>query len=208
MRRSPWAILTVLALAQFIVVLDVTIVNVALPHIQSDLGFTADGLQWVISAYTLVFGGFLLLGGRAADLLGSRRVFAGATDVNAALVTQGAAWAYRDYLTDASLLTREAEARTAARGLWSLPLFDRSPPWEWRHGLREAATARPVPLPASPRPVLTPMAASGRRSCDSRRYCRQMLSCADAVFHLRQCGVASLDGDGDGVPCEALCRAR
>jgi EmrB/QacA subfamily drug resistance transporter len=75
MRRSPWATLTVLALAQFIVVLDVTIVNVALPDIQSDLGFSADGLQWVISAYTLLFGGFLLLGGRAADLLGSRRVF-------------------------------------------------------------------------------------------------------------------------------------
>jgi EmrB/QacA subfamily drug resistance transporter len=75
MRRSPWATLTVLALAQFIVVLDVTIVNVALPHIQSDLGFTTDGLQWVISVYTLLFGGFLLLGGRAADLLGSRRVF-------------------------------------------------------------------------------------------------------------------------------------
>ncbi|MEU6341974.1 MFS transporter [Streptomyces sp. NPDC046977] len=64
-----------MALAQFIVVLDVTIVNVALPRIQTDLDFTADGLQWVISAYTLVFGGFLLLGGRAADLLGSRRVF-------------------------------------------------------------------------------------------------------------------------------------
>ncbi|MCL2728435.1 MAG: MFS transporter [Actinomycetia bacterium] len=75
MRRSPWATLTVLALAQFIVVLDVTIVNVALPDIQKDLGFTADGLQWVISAYTLLFGGFLLLGGRAADLLGARRVF-------------------------------------------------------------------------------------------------------------------------------------
>ncbi|WP_329136847.1 MFS transporter [Streptomyces sp. NBC_01476] len=75
MRRSPWATLTVLALAQFIVVLDVTIVNVALPDIQSDLGFSTDGLQWVISAYTLLFGGFLLLGGRAADLLGSRRVF-------------------------------------------------------------------------------------------------------------------------------------
>ena len=75
MRRSPWATLTVLALAQFIVVLDVTIVNVALPDIQSDLGFSTDGLQWVISAYTLLFGGFLLLGGRAADLLGARRVF-------------------------------------------------------------------------------------------------------------------------------------
>ncbi|ADB29758.1 drug resistance transporter, EmrB/QacA subfamily [Kribbella flavida DSM 17836] len=75
MRRSPWATLAVLALAQFIVVLDVTIVNVALPDIQADLGFSAETLQWVISAYTLLFGGFLLLGGRMADLLGPRRVF-------------------------------------------------------------------------------------------------------------------------------------
>jgi|tagenome__1003787_1003787.scaffolds.fasta_scaffold20941444_1 EmrB/QacA subfamily drug resistance transporter len=75
MRRSPWATLAVLALAQFMVVLDVTIVNVALPDIQRDLSFSADNLQWVISAYTLVFGGFLLLGGRAADLLGRRRLF-------------------------------------------------------------------------------------------------------------------------------------
>jgi EmrB/QacA subfamily drug resistance transporter len=65
----------VLALAQFMVVLDVTIVNVALPDIQSDLGFSTDSLQWVISAYTLLFGGFLLLGGRAGDLLGRRAVF-------------------------------------------------------------------------------------------------------------------------------------
>jgi len=75
MRRSPWATLAVLALAQFMVVLDVTIVNVALPDIQRALHFGAGDLQWVISAYTLVFGGFLLLGGRAADLLGRRRLF-------------------------------------------------------------------------------------------------------------------------------------
>jgi EmrB/QacA subfamily drug resistance transporter len=75
MRRNLWPALVVLALAQFIVVLDVTIVNVALPSIQPDLHFSADGLQWVISAYTLLFGGFLLLGGRVADLLGARRVF-------------------------------------------------------------------------------------------------------------------------------------
>ena len=76
MKRNPWLTLVVLALAQFMVVLDVTIVNVALPDIQADLGFSADNLQWVLSAYTLTFGGFLLLGGRAADLLGRRRVFA------------------------------------------------------------------------------------------------------------------------------------
>ena len=75
MQRNPWSTLAVLALAQFMVVLDVTIVNVALPDIQQDLGFSASGLQWVISAYTLIFGGFLLLGGRTADLLGRRRMF-------------------------------------------------------------------------------------------------------------------------------------
>ncbi|WP_238547210.1 DHA2 family efflux MFS transporter permease subunit [Actinoplanes friuliensis] len=75
MQRNPWSTLAVLALAQFMVVLDVTIVNVALPDIQQDLGFSASGLQWVVSAYTLLFGGFLLLGGRAADLLGRRRLF-------------------------------------------------------------------------------------------------------------------------------------
>jgi EmrB/QacA subfamily drug resistance transporter len=75
MRESRWSTLAVLALAQFMVVLDVTIVNVALPDIQADLGFSAEGLQWVVSAYTLLFGGFLLLGGRAGDLLGRRRIF-------------------------------------------------------------------------------------------------------------------------------------
>jgi EmrB/QacA subfamily drug resistance transporter len=74
-QRNPWSTLAVIAVAQFMVVLDVTIVNVALPDIQRDLGFSASGLQWVVSAYTLLFGGFLLLGGRAADLLGRRRVF-------------------------------------------------------------------------------------------------------------------------------------
>jgi EmrB/QacA subfamily drug resistance transporter len=70
-----WYALAVLALAQFMVVLDVTIANVALPAIRADLGFSTDGLQWVINAYTLTFGGLLLLGGRVADLLGRRRMF-------------------------------------------------------------------------------------------------------------------------------------
>jgi EmrB/QacA subfamily drug resistance transporter len=74
-QRNPWSTLAVLAVAQFMVVLDVTIVNVALPDIQQDLGFSTSGLQWVVSAYTLLFGGFLLLGGRMADLLGRRRMF-------------------------------------------------------------------------------------------------------------------------------------
>jgi EmrB/QacA subfamily drug resistance transporter len=70
-----WHALALVCVAFFMVVLDVAIVNVALPSIQTDLGITRDQLQWIVTAYSLAFGGFLLLGGRAADLLGRRRVF-------------------------------------------------------------------------------------------------------------------------------------
>ncbi len=73
--RNPWLILVLLAVAQFMVVLDTSIVNVALPALQSALHFSPTALQWVVTAYTLTFGGFLLLGGRAADLYGRRKMF-------------------------------------------------------------------------------------------------------------------------------------
>ncbi|MDB5161437.1 MAG: hypothetical protein JWO96_817, partial [Candidatus Saccharibacteria bacterium] len=75
--ENKWVILALLALAQFMVVLDVAIVNVALPSIARDLHFAPSNLQWVVTAYTLTFGGFLLLGGRAADLYGRRKLFIG-----------------------------------------------------------------------------------------------------------------------------------
>src|SRR3989442_12311738 len=71
----PGLALLVLASAQLMVVLDATIVNVALPHIQRALGFSGSGLEWVVNAYALTFGGLLLLGGRAGDLLGRRKTF-------------------------------------------------------------------------------------------------------------------------------------
>ncbi len=74
-RARADAALALLCVAQLMLVLDFSIVNVALPSMESDLGFTKSGLQWVISAYALTFGGFLMLGGRAADLFGRRRVF-------------------------------------------------------------------------------------------------------------------------------------
>ena len=73
--RAKWFALALLCATQFMVILDVSIVNVALPSIERALHFSASGLQWVASAYALTFGGFLLLGGRVADLLGRRRVF-------------------------------------------------------------------------------------------------------------------------------------
>src|ERR1051326_1661727 len=73
--RSRWIPLVLLCTGMLMIVLDMTILNVALPAIQADLGFSQAGLAWVVNAYMLTFGGFLLLGGRLGDLLGARRVF-------------------------------------------------------------------------------------------------------------------------------------
>jgi EmrB/QacA subfamily drug resistance transporter len=98
--RRKWFALALLSAVQFMVVLDIAIVNVALPSIKTDLGFSQENLQWVISAYALVFGGFLLLGGRAADLIGRRRLFfVGIVVFTLASLLAGLAW------SEASLIT-------------------------------------------------------------------------------------------------------
>src|SRR5688572_8123423 len=92
-QNRKWFALALLVAVQFMVVLDIAIVNVALPSIQVDLGFSQQNLQWVISAYALLFGGVLLLGGRLADLLGRRRLFIIGTIVFAvASLLAGFAW--------------------------------------------------------------------------------------------------------------------
>jgi EmrB/QacA subfamily drug resistance transporter len=92
-RDRRWVALAVLVAAQFMVILDVAIVNVALPSIKTDLHFTQSSLQWVITAYALMFGGFLLLGGRMADLLGRRRLFiAGVALFTVSSLLAGLAW--------------------------------------------------------------------------------------------------------------------
>ena len=101
--RRKWFALALLLAVQFMVILDVAIVNVALPSIQADLGFSQENLQWVISAYALVFGGFLLLGGRSADLLGRRRVFVTGTVIfTLGSLLCGLAW------SEASLISSRA----------------------------------------------------------------------------------------------------
>jgi EmrB/QacA subfamily drug resistance transporter len=101
--RRKWLALALLSVVQFMVVLDIAIVNVALPSIQVDLGFSEQNLQWVISAYALVFGGFLLLGGRAADLLGRRRIFlVGIVVFTVSSLLAGLAW------SEASLISARA----------------------------------------------------------------------------------------------------
>jgi EmrB/QacA subfamily drug resistance transporter len=133
-----WVVLSLACLAQFMVLLDVSIVNVALPSMRSSLGFSQTGLQWVVNAYTLTFAGFLLLGGRAADLYGRRRIFilglalfslaslAGglAQDQGtliAARAIQGLGGAVLSPATLTILTTtfREGPARSRALGIWS-----------------------------------------------------------------------------------------
>jgi EmrB/QacA subfamily drug resistance transporter len=90
--HNPWVSVAIVCLAQLMVVLDATVVNVALPSIQHGLHLSQDNLQWVVNAYTLTFGGFLLLGGRLADLFGRRRLFfIGVTLFTAASLVNGLA---------------------------------------------------------------------------------------------------------------------
>src|SRR6267154_3008474 len=91
--RKRWFALAVIVAAQFMVVLDIAIVNVALPSIKTDLHFSQESLQWVVTAYSIIFGGALLLGGRLADLLGRRRLFvAGLALFTVSSLLDGLAW--------------------------------------------------------------------------------------------------------------------
>jgi EmrB/QacA subfamily drug resistance transporter len=135
--RRKWLALALLSVVQFMVVLDIAIVNVALPSIQVDLGFSESNLQWVISAYALVFGGFLLLGGRSADLLGRKRVFlVGLVVFTLASLFAGLAWSEASLISarafqglGAAIITpaalsilsttfREGRERNIALGVW------------------------------------------------------------------------------------------
>ena len=137
-QTNRWVVLVLVCIAQFMVILDATIVNVALPSIQHGLHFSASSLQWIVNAYTLIFGGFLLLGGRASDLLGRQRlfvagivVFTGASLLNAvatssgmliggrALQGLGAALVSPAALSIITTTFEEGAERTKALGVWS-----------------------------------------------------------------------------------------
>src|SRR3954453_14070536 len=135
--RKRWLALAVIVAAQFMVVLDVAIVNVALPSIKTDLHFNQENLQWVITAYSILFGGALLLGGRLADLLGRRRLFVvGLVIFTVSSLLDGLAWSEASLIAFRSLqglgaallspaalsiLTttfREGRERNLALGIW------------------------------------------------------------------------------------------
>jgi endonuclease YncB( thermonuclease family) len=121
-------------------------------------------------------------------------------DVNLALVRSGMCWWYRRYAEDQSAVDRvlyekaEDAARGEGLGLWRDPAP--VPPWEWRH-------AAPTPAAAASPPR---SARDTALTCHGKRACRDMADCAEARFYFERCGLSTLDGNGDGTPCDALCR--
>lgn len=123
-------------------------------------------------------------------------VYADDVCVGCELVRGGHAWVYRQFSDDRVLLELEAEARAAGRGIWGLPESERVPPWEWRRQKKGTHRAKSGGDAKRPEPSL---------ECGSKHSCREMATCSEARFHLNECGLSRLDGDGDGVPCEAIC---
>ena len=109
------------------------------------------------------------------------RVYIDGLDVNEEMVRRGHAWVYREYVRDQSLFTLEDQAREARVGIWALPEADLA---------RQAAQVS---------------ASKETFECGTKRYCKEMASCAEARHFLTVCGVQSLDRDKDGIPCESIC---
>ena len=130
-------------------------------------------------------------------------VWVGGVCVACELVRNGHAWAYRQYLRNQDLVELERKARDARLGLWGQPASTFIPPWEWRHGARSVSPAAAALTSASA--SVAKRTAADAPACGSKRYCKEMSSCAEARFYLQQCGLRRLDRDGDGVACEDLC---
>ena len=130
------------------------------------------------------------------------RVYVGVLDVNAELVKLGAAWVYRQYARDRSLYALEDQAKAAKRGLWNLSEAEKCAPWDWRKGTCSMSAATPQPPPVG----FNSAKSTGTFTCSIvKRRCAEMTSCDEAKFYLVQCGVTTIDGNRDGVPCEKLC---
>jgi endonuclease YncB( thermonuclease family) len=110
-------------------------------------------------------------------------------DVNAEQIRRGMAWEYSNFHSNQTLIALQNESRQASRGLWAQS--NPTPPWEWRKQHPSSGTARLAPTPDP--------------GCGNKKHCSEMSSCEEAKYYLTQCGVKSLDGNGDGVPCEKLC---
>lgn len=111
--------------------------------------------------------------------------------VNSWMVAEGHAWAYPQDSDNSELMEIQRTAKAGYRGVWALSDVERVPPWEWRQGKRIGTRDYAIPAKAY--------------SCGSKNSCREMTSCDEARFYLRDCFLLRLDDDKDGTPCESLC---
>lgn len=116
-------------------------------------------------------------------------VYCEGIEVNLEQVKSGLAWVYRQYASDQRYFEAEIGAKSSKIGLWSIS--EPTPPWEYRRGKKTNQQESKTTTP---------------QECGSKRTCKQMTSCTEAKFYLTKCGVFSLDKDGDGIPCESLCK--
>lgn len=119
-------------------------------------------------------------------------------DINADLVASGHAWVYEQYNARTELPPMQEAAKSKGAGLWSLPEAQIVRPSDWRHGQKD--------VQEQVKAVKAQQATQADVACGSKRYCKQMASCAEAKFYLQQCGLSRLDRDGDGIPCESICK--
>lgn len=127
------------------------------------------------------------------------RVFEGNIYVNAEMINRGAAWVYLKYAKDRGLFQLEALAKQNRLGLWNLPENQRIPPWQWRHPTNTNIPISNTIQNANQNDTVD-------FSCTGKQSCRQMISCEEAIFYLEHCGLLSIDGNHDGIPCNKLCR--
>lgn len=123
-------------------------------------------------------------------------------DVNTEQIRRGMAWEYSHYHSNKTLSALEAEARQAPRGLWAQR--NPTPPWDWRK-LHPNVDRHPVAQPGRADTVVRSIQPADP-ACSPRKHCSAMHSCEEALHYLQQCGGGRIDGDGDGVPCEKLCK--
>lgn len=122
------------------------------------------------------------------------KVWVNGTDANLEQVKRGMAWVYEKYATDPIYFAAERTARERRIGLWNQP--NPMPPWVFRHPERDHEAAQQPRVEAR---------TSAMGKCGTKRFCKEMMDCAEARYFLNVCGVKQLDGDGDGRPCETLC---
>lgn len=122
-------------------------------------------------------------------------------DINAEQIHRGMAWEYSHFHGNKALVALQEEAKQVPRGLWALS--NPVPPWEWRKshpgtvGEQPRAANFPSAAPTTASPATT--------SCGRKKFCSEMASCEEARHYLTQCGIKTLDGNSDGMPCESLC---